>query len=82
MLFRSGDDNLEDDAKTRSVLGAVVLAKNPLSPSIIAALLGFDAKDIPPLLSSVNSLLFLREDVDHPVRPFHKSFLDFITDPT
>ena len=45
-------------------------------------LLGFDAEDVPPLLSSVNSLLILQEDVDHPVRPFHKSFPDFITDPT
>ena len=77
-----GDDKPEDDAKTRSVLGAVILATNPLSPSSIAMLLGLDAEDIPPLLSSVNSLLILQEDPDHPVRPFHKSFPDFITNPT
>ena len=77
-----GDDNPEDEVKTRSVLGAVFLATNPLSPSVIATLLGLDAKDVPPLLSSVSSLLILREDVDHPVWPFHKSFPDFITDPT
>jgi len=72
----------EDDSKTRSVLGAVILAINPLSPSIIATLLGFDVEDVPPLLSSVNSLLVLQEDANHPVQPFHKSFPDFITDPT
>ena len=76
------DDDPEDDAKTRSVLGAVVLAANPLSPSTIAILLGFDTEDVPLLLSSVNSLLILQEDVNLPVRPFHKSFPDFITDPT
>ena len=77
-----GDEKPEYDAKTRSVLGAVVLAANPLPPSAIAALLGFNAEDVPLLLSSVGSLLILQEDVDHPVRPFHKSFPDFITDPT
>ena len=77
-----GDDDPEDDAKTRSALGAVVLAVNPLSPSSIATLLGFDVKDVPLFLSSANSLLILQEDADHPVRPFHKSFPDFITDAT
>ena len=76
-----GDNNLEYDAKTRSVLGAVILVANPLSPSSIGILLGFDVEDVPPLLSSVNSLLILQEDVNYPVRPFHKSFPDFITDP-
>jgi len=77
-----GDDDPEDDPKVRSVFGAVILAANPLSPSAIAALLGFDTEDVFPLLSSAHSLLALREDIDLPVRPFHKSFSDFITDPT
>ena len=76
-----GDDKPKDDAKTRSILGAVVLAANPLSPSTIAVLLGFDVEDVPFFLSTVNSLLILKEDVSRPVRPFHKSFPDFITDP-
>jgi len=78
--FRS--DEPEDDPKVRSVLGAVVLAANPLSPSTIATLLGLDTGDIFPLLSSVHSLLTLRQDANHPVRPFHKSFPDFLVDPT
>jgi len=76
-----GDGYPEDDPKVRSVLGAVIAAVNPLSPSVIATLLGFDVDDVFPLLSSVHSLLALREDVDQPVRPFHKSFPDFIIDP-
>ena len=75
-------DKPEYDAKTRSVLGAVVLAANPLSPSSIATLLGFNAEDVPLILSSVNPLLILHDDPNLPVQPFHKSFPDFITDPT
>jgi hypothetical protein len=63
------------------VLGAVLLAANPLSPSAIATLLSFDVYDVFPLLSSAQSLLIFQEDINCPVRPFHKSFPDFITDP-
>jgi len=76
-----GDGYPEDDPKVRSVLGAVVLTVNPLSPSAIATLLGFDVEDVSPVLSSAHSLLTLHEDDDYPVRPFHKSFPDFIVDP-
>jgi len=77
-----GDDNTEGDRRVRSVLGAVVFAADPLSPSTIATLLGFDTKVVFRVLSSVHSLLVLREeDTDHPVRPFHRSFPAFITDP-
>ena len=73
--------DLEDGPDARSVLGSVVLATDPLSPSTIAILLGFDPNYVSPLLSSIHSLLVFEEDTDHPVRPFHKSFPDFITDP-
>jgi len=76
-----GDGYSKDDPKVRSILGAVVLAANPLSPSAIATLLGFDVEEVSPILVSAHSLLSLHEDVDHPVRPFHKSFPDFIIDP-
>ena len=77
-----GDDNLENDPVIRSILGAVVLATNPLSPSAIATLLGLEPEEVYPILLSLQSLLILQEDIDQPVRPFHKSFPDFITDPT
>ena len=75
------DDDSDNDPKVRSVLGAMILAANPLSPSTIAMLLGLDIEDVFPLLSSARSLLTLQEDVHYPVRPFHKSFPDFLTDP-
>ena len=77
-----GDDDPEDDPKVRSILGAVTLATNPLSPFAIATLLGFSARRVSLLLSSVHSLLILPEDINQPVRSFHKSFPDFIVDPT
>jgi hypothetical protein len=73
------EDYPEDDPKIRSVLGSIILAVNPLSPSSIATLLGFETRDVTPFLSSANSLLIFDEDVNHPVQPFHKSFPDFIT---
>ena len=75
------DDDPEDDPVVCSVLGAVVLAANPLSPSAIATLLGLDVTVVSLQLSAIHSLLVLQEDIDHPVKPFHKSFPDFITDP-
>jgi hypothetical protein len=76
-----GDDDPEDDPRICSVLGAVILATNPLSPSTIATLLEFHTEGVFLQLSSIHSLLILQEDVNHPVRPFHKSFPDFIIDP-
>ena len=75
-----GTSDPEDDPNIRSVLGAVVISSNPLSPSTIATLLGLDKQGVFRLLSLVHSLLILQEDFN-PVRPFHKSFPDFITDP-
>ena len=74
------DDDPDNDPLVRSVLGAMSLVVNPLSPSSIATLLGLDTEDVFPLLSSAQSLLIL-QDPNFPVRPFHKSFPDFIVDP-
>ena len=76
-----GHDDPEGDPKVRSVLGAVMLATNPLPPSAIAALSGIDPITVSFQLSSIQSLLLLQEG-DYPVQPFHKSFPDFIVDPT
>ena len=76
-----GDGDPEDDPNVRSILGAVVLAVNTLSPSSIAALLDLDPDAVFLLLSSMHLLLVLRDDIDNPVQPFHKSFSDFIVDP-
>ena len=75
------DNDTDNDPKVRSVLGAMILAANPLSPSTIAKVLDLDPEEVFPILSSVQSLLTLQEDINCVVRPFHKSFPDFLTDP-
>ena len=76
-----GESDPENDHMVRTILGAVMLAANPLSPSTISTLVNLHPNDVFLRLSSVHSLLVLQENIDHPVRPFHKSFPDFITDP-
>ena len=83
-IFQSAflGNNANDDATVRSILSAVVLTSNPLSPYTIATLMGFSNDCVQRLLESIQSLLLLSEDPGYPVQPFHKSFPDFITDPT
>jgi len=70
-----------DDEKVCLVIGAVVLAMNPLAPSSIATLVDLGRQQVMNLLQLTQSLLKLPEDPDSPVLPFHKSFPDFITNP-
>ena len=77
-----GEENAEACSKVRSTIGAVVLLANPLPPTAIAGLIDLDPKEVIPLLTLVQSLLVFDEDSDQPVKPFHKSFPDFITDPS
>ena len=69
----------EVHSRVRSTIGAVVLLVNPLPPSGIAELLDIDPKEVTLFLTLVQSLLILDEDSSQPVKPFHKSFSDFIT---
>ena len=71
----------EDDEKVRVVIGTVILAVNPLSPSAIATLVNLGKQEVMNLLRLIQSLLKLSDDPDSPVLPFHKSFPDFIADP-
>ena len=76
------ENNADDDAVVRSVLSAVVPVTNPLPPSAIATLTGFRCGVVTSLLQSIQSLLVLHEDPDQPTQPFHKSFPDFMADPS
>ena len=71
----------EVDSKVRITIGAVVTVVNPLPPPAIAELIGLDPKEVMLYLELVQSLLAVDGDPNQPVKPFHKSFPDFITDP-
>jgi len=77
MAFSEGDP--EADSKIQSTIGAVVLLVNPLPVSGIAELIDLDPEEVRLFLTLVQSLLILDES-PNPVKPFHKSFPDFITD--
>ncbi|KAF9643113.1 hypothetical protein BDM02DRAFT_3192176 [Thelephora ganbajun] len=76
------EEDLEVDSKVRSTIGTVVLVINPLPPSGIAELIGLDPQEVTQFLTLLQSLLTFDEDSSQPVKPFHKSFPDFITDPS
>ena len=80
--FPKDETDADDEAMVRSVVGAVVLTANPLSPSVIATLMDIDYNVVMALLESIQSLLVLHDNGIHPIQPFHRSFPDFITDPT
>ena len=78
--FSEGDPEVW--SRVRFTIGTVILLVNPLSPSGIAQLVGLDPEEVVLFLTSIQSLLSLGEDLAQPVKPFHKSFPDFITDPS
>ena len=66
----------------RSVVGAVLLAFNPLSMKSLSDLLhDFDTADISTALGCLHSLLLVPDGVEDSIRIFHKSFPDFLMDP-
>ena len=76
-------DNQEVYQHFRSVVGAVLLAFNPLSMKSLSSLLhDFDTpSEISAALDPLHSLLLVPEVTEDPVRIFHKSFPDFLMDP-
>ena len=81
-------DNLEPDDqeffhRLRSVVGAVLLVFNPLSIESLSDLLtNFNTPSgIFTTLRSFHSLLLIPNSVGVPIRPFHKSFPDFLMNP-
>ena len=66
-------------SRFKTVVGAVLLVFNPLSAGALSDLLRLPY--IPTTLRSLHSLLLIPEVPEVPIRIFHKSFPDFLTDP-
>ena len=77
-----GEGDPEVYSRVRSTIGAVVVLVSPLPSSAIAELIGLDSEEVVLFLVQVQSLLVLDENSNSPVKPFHKSFPDFITHPS
>ena len=78
--FSGGDPGV--DFKVQAIVGTVVVAVNPLPPHAIAELVGVELEEVTLFLTLIQSLLVMSEDHSKPVKSFHKSFPDFITDPS
>ncbi|KAF9644576.1 hypothetical protein BDM02DRAFT_927883 [Thelephora ganbajun] len=64
----------------RRVLGAVVLAFNPLSRAQIAGILNINTSLITTTLRHLHSVLLVPDKDSKEIRVFHKSFPDFLQD--
>ena len=65
----------------RKVLGAVILAFNPLSRAQIAEILGINQLLIRTTLHHLHSVLLIPKECSKGIRIIHKSFQDFLQDP-
>ena len=68
----------------RIIVGAVLLVFHPLSSKALSDLLGTclrEADDVSTILDPLRSLLDVPDNEDDPIRVFHESFSDFLTDP-
>jgi len=70
-------------SRFKSVVGTIVLIFHPLSINTLSDLLSSDCT--PPRISTslrtLHSVLLVPDSTDDPVRVFHKSLPDFLTDP-
>ena len=82
MAFDFDTEDPGEDSKVQFTIGTIVLLVNPLPPSAVAELIDLEPEQVMMMITSVQSLLVFNEDPNHPVKPFHKSFPDFIMDPT
>jgi len=65
----------------QTVVGTILLIFNPLSIKSLSEFLGHKMQHIHNTLRSLHSLLLVPESTEDPIRPFHKSFPDFLVDP-
>jgi len=64
----------------RRVLGAVILAFNPLSRAQVAKILNIEPSRITATLRHLHSVLLIPNEDSKEIRVFHKSFPDFLQD--
>ena len=76
----SGVDESEVFTSMRCVLGAIVLAFNPLSRKDLSKILGVPTTLILTTLRHLHSVILVPADETKEIRIFHKSFPDFLQD--
>ena len=82
MAFDLGKKDPKADSKVQSIIGTIISLVNPLPPSAVAELIGLETAQVMSILKLAQSLLVLHDDPSYPVKLFHKSFSDFIINPS
>jgi hypothetical protein len=84
MLVKATDISIGNPGRfrlqMREVLGALAVAQEPATPSALVELLGLKPTEVDSVLRRVAAVVVLK--TDEPVRLFHPSFRDFISDRT
>ena len=82
ILLHAFSDVYESEvfASMRSVLGAIILAFNPLSRKQLSTILGAPTTLISTTLRHLHSVILIPTDESKEIRIFHKSFPDFLQD--
>lgn len=75
-----GQEDASFFVRLRLIMSTVVMLYNPLNRGSVAALLGINATNILSVLRSLHSVLHVPQPISEPIRVFHKSFSDFLTD--
>ena len=76
----SGVNKPEVFLNIRQVLGAIILAFNPLSRRELSVILGIPVPLISTTLRHLHSIILIPSDESKEIRVFHKSFPDFLQD--
>ena len=81
-FFTIQADNNQGYLRFRTVVGTILLIFNPLSIKGLSELLGCGTHQIRSTIRYLHSLLHVSENTEDPIRIFHKSFPDFLTNPS
>ncbi|KAF8148407.1 hypothetical protein B0H34DRAFT_262867 [Crassisporium funariophilum] len=80
--YREMADDTAQLESFREIWGLIVLSANPLSIEALSTLLDCSPSKISNSLQCLHSVLHIQENPSEPIRIHHKSFPDFITDPS
>jgi hypothetical protein len=77
-----GTDDTDFFDQLRLVIGFIAMAFEPLSCTDLAAILGIPPKSVRSTIRSLHSVLVVPESDSQALKVCHKSFPDYLTDPT
>lgn len=78
--MQEDEDSLCGSNAIKHVIGPMVTLFEPLSETVLINLLGLDEDDLAWRLDRLHSVVEVPENPERPIRLFHPSFRDFLTD--